>query len=339
MENEKQFNEPKLKYFKPVGKIILVMFLLFSLFLFISTIMIIIRTKPAKSVKMPDVVGQRFSDISNSLIRDGLKPDVRFRETFNVENGIVLKQHPESGTIIPEGNSVRLTVSRSGYLLELPDFVGKSLPAVRNTLRNLHSRGRNFTIATGVISYVPSEKTPENIIIAQSPKPGERITPDYRVNLLVSAGNVKDERYMPDVVNQSIDIAYDLLAAKKLNVTQEIVETWDKSLNGLVTEQYPAPKSPLANNASVRLKVAIYPVKGHPYYAYERIQYRIPASYSDGRFEAYVEDDGQKRICFSENMKGGEQINFVFHRSGKAKITIMRDKEILTVMGINVRDH
>ena len=339
MEKDQQFNEPKLKYLKPAGKIILVMFLLFSLFLFVSTIMIIIRTKPAKSVKMPDIVGQRFSDISNGLIRDGLKPDVRFHETFNVESGVVLKQHPESGTIIPEGNTVKLTVSRSGYLLELPNLVGKSLPVAKNSLRNLHYRGRNFTIVTGVISYVPSEKVPESIIIAQSPKSGERIAPDCRVNLLISAGDVKDERDMPDVVNQSIDIAYDLLAAKKLNVTQEIVETWDKSLNGLVTEQSPAPRAPLANNATVRLKVAIYPVEGHPYYAYEKIQYKIPASYSDGRFEAYIEDDAQKRICFSENMKGGQQINFVFHRSGKAKITIMRDKEILTVMGINVRDY
>ena len=339
MEKENQLNEPKLKYFKPISKIILIMFLLFSLFLFISTIMIVIRTKPAKSVKMPDVVGQRFTDICNSLVRDGLKPEVRFRETFNIENGVVLKQYPESGTVIPEGNIVKLTVSRSGYMLELPNLVGKSLSMAKNSLRNLHYYERNFSLATGVISYVPSEKMPEGVIIAQSPKPGERITPDYHVNLLVSAGAVKDERLMPDVVNQSIDIAYDLLAAKKLNVTQEIVETWDKSLNGLVIEQSQPPQSPLANNASVRLKVALYPVKGHPYYAYEKIQYTIPVSYSDGRFEAYIEDDGQKRVCFSENMKGGQQISFVFHRTGKAKITIMRDKEPLTVMGINVEDY
>jgi len=339
MEKENRLDEPRLKYFRPVSKIILVVFLLFSLFLFISTIMVIIRTKPAKSVKTPDVVGQRFSDISNSLIQDGLKPKVSFRETFNVENGIVLEQYPEGGAIIPEGNTVKLTVSRNGYTLEIPNLVGKSLPVAKNTLRNLHYRGRNFTIVTGVVSYVPSEKTPENIIIAQAPKPGERVNPDCRINLLVSAGTVEGERLMPNVVDQSIDIAYDLLAAKKVNVTHEIVETWDKSLNGLVVEQSQPPQSPLANNASVRLKVAVYPVKGHPYYAYEKIQYTIPASYSDGRFSAYVEDDGQKRICFSENMKGGQQINFVFHRTGKAKITIMRDKETLTVIGINVEDY
>ncbi|MCL1911173.1 MAG: PASTA domain-containing protein [Leptospirales bacterium] len=339
MERENRPDEPRLKYFGPISKIALIMFLLFSLFLFISTIMIIIRTKPAKSVKMPDLVGQRFSDVSNGLIRDGLKPEIRFRETFNVENGVVLKQYPESGAVIPEGNAVKLTVSRNGYMFEVPDLAGKSLPVAKNSLRNLHYHGRNFNIATGVVSYVPSEKIPENTVIAQSPKPGERISPDYRINLLVSAGTEADERRMPDVMNQSIDLAYDLLAAKKVNVTQEIVETWDKSLNGFVIGQSQPPQSPLANNASVRLKVALYPVKGHPYYAYEKIQYTIPASYSDGRFEAYVEDDGQKRICFSENMKGGQQINFVFHRIGKAKITITRDKETMTVMGINVEDY
>jgi beta-lactam-binding protein with PASTA domain len=339
MEKEnKQNDQPKFKYFRPVGKLALITFLLFTLFIFISTIMIIIRTKPDKSVKVPDIVGQQFNDVCNGLIRDGLKPEVNFHETFDIESGIILKQHPEGGTVIPGGNTLKLTVSRSGYILEVPNLIGKNLPIAKNSLRNLHSHGRNFIVATGVISYVPSEKTPENIVIAQSPRAGEQISPDRRVNLLVSAGQAKDERLMPDVTNQSIDIAYDLLAAKKLHVTQDIVETWDKALSGLVVEQSPAPNAPLANNATVKLKVALYQMKGHPYYAYEKIQYTIPTSFSDGLFEAFVEDDGQKRICFSENMKGGQQIVFAFHRTGKAKISIMRDKDVLSVIGVNVQD-
>ena len=333
-----QDSQPKLKYFRPISKIILIIFVMGSFFLFVSTIMLIILTKPEKEVKVPDVIGQQFSDIYNGLARTGIKAEVKFRETFDVEDGIIMEQYPESGTIIPEGNSLKLTISRSGYILEVPSLVGKSLPVAKNSLRNLHHRGRTFMISTGVVSYIPSDKTAENIVIAQSPVPGELVRPDRRMNLLISAGPATDDRIMPNLKDQSVDLAFDLLSAKKLRVTQTFIETWDKSASGLVVEQTPPAGSQLANNAVVSIKIAIYPMKGHPYYGYEKIDYTIPSSYTEGLFEALVEDDAQKRICFAFTQRGGQQISFAFHRTGKAKISILRDKAVVSVIGVSVED-
>lgn len=330
--------QPKLKYFRPISKIILIIFLMGSFFLFISSVMLILLTKPAKDVKIPDVVGQKFDDVYNGLTRAGIKSEIKFKETYNVESGVILSQNPESGTIIPEKNYLKLTVSRSGYILKVPDLVGKSLPIAKNSLRNAHYHGRTFILNTGVISYMPSEDIPANIVIAQSPASGEQIRPDRKINLLVSAGSEKDDRIMPDLKGQSVDIAFDLLSAKKLRVTQEFAETWDQAASGLVIEQTPTAGSALANNANVKIKVALYPTKGHPYYAYERIQYTIPTSYTEGLFEAFVEDDAQKRISFAGVLRGGQQMTFAFHRTGKAKISIMRDKKVINTIGINVDD-
>lgn len=338
MENESKQNKPALKYLKFFGRIILILFIGLSLYLFVSSIMMAVLTKSAKDVKVADVTGQQFADVYNSLVRKGLKPELIFHDTFDVESGVVIKQHPEAGTIVPEGDPIKLTVSRSGYFIEVPNLVGKSLPVAKNSLSNLHYHGRTFAVGTGAVSFVPSDKTAENIVIAQSPKAGEKITPEQIVCLLVSAGQAADTRLMPNVKDQTIDLAFDLLSAKKLNVIQETADTWDKTKSGVIIEQTPAAGAAVAVGAVVRLKVALYPLHGHPYYAYEKFNYTIPANQSEGLYEAQVEDETSKRICFAATMGGGGQINFVYHRTGKAKISILKDKTVLSVIGVNVEN-
>lgn len=329
--------KPALRYFKFLGRILLIFFIGLSLYLFVSTLMMIILTKSAKDVKMPDVAGQQFTDVYNGLMRKGLKPELIFRDTFDVESGTVLKQYPEAGAIVPEGDAVKLTVSRSGYFIEMPDLVGKSLPVVKNNLNNLHYHGRNFSMGTGVISYIPSGKA-ENTVIAQSPKAGETVTPERKINLLISVGETRGNKNMPDIKGQSVDLAFDLLSAMQLNVVQETVETWEKGKSGTVLTQTPEAGKAIASNGTVRLKIALYPLHGHPYYAYEKLNYTIPASYSEGFFEALVEDEAAKRICFSGNMKASELMTFVYHRTGNAKISILRDKSVISVIGVNVEN-
>ena len=68
MEKEKSSSsEPKFRYLNTFGKIGLIFFTGFSLFILVSTIMIIILTKPKNEVRVPDVVGKRFNDAYNSL--------------------------------------------------------------------------------------------------------------------------------------------------------------------------------------------------------------------------------------------------------------------------------
>jgi beta-lactam-binding protein with PASTA domain len=340
MEKEKSSSsEPKFRYLNTFGKIGLIFFTGFSLFILVSTIMIIILTKPKNEVRVPDVVGKRFNDAYNSLVSKGLRPEIKFHDVSDIQSGLILNQYPEAGDVVPEDNTLKLTVSRSGYSLDVPNLVGKNLMVAQNSLKNLHYHGKTFSIITGVVSYIPSDKTAENIVIGQSPKAGEKITPDQKMNLLVSSGARKDAGVtMPDVKGQSIDLCYDLLAAKGLMIRQEIVETMDKTLTGTVLEQNPAANSPIAPGSEVILRVALYQMKEHPYHAYERIIYTIPSDQKEGLYEALVEDDMFRRICFSRKMKGGEQITFVFQRNGKARISILREKEVIGRIGVSVED-
>ncbi len=331
--------EMKFKYFRPMGKLALIFFLGFTLYIFMSTMILIFLTESSRDVKVPELVGKRYIEVSNSLIRKGFQPNIKFEEVYDLEDGIILSQHPDSGEVVGEGSNLRLVVSRSKFYIDVPNLTGAQLPIAINKLKNLHYQDKTVSISTGVISYVPSDKTAENVVIAQSPRGGEKVSPDMKVNLLVSSGSEKkDDKRMPSVVDQSIDLCYDLLLSKGLKIKEEIVNTSDKSKSGIVFSQSIAPNSKIADGATVNIKVYWYSMKEHPYSAYETVDFTIPSGSGSGHYEALVEDNSSKRVRFSEDLKDGSKIRFIFNRTGNAKITISKDKKNIRVMSINAND-
>jgi beta-lactam-binding protein with PASTA domain len=79
-----------------------------SFYLFVSTITLLLLTKPDREVKVPDVVGKQFVDVCNGLVRKGLKPEVRFHDVYDITGGTILNQYPEAGEIVYEGGTLKL---------------------------------------------------------------------------------------------------------------------------------------------------------------------------------------------------------------------------------------
>lgn len=310
-------------------RVFLMLFLYFNLFVFASTIMIIIRTRPAGNITVPDVEGRKFSFVYNLIERNSLKPELKFEDVRDVEDGIILSQDPESGKVVPKNTRIILVVSRNELEIDTPSLIGSALSTAKTKLLNLHSGERTVSLLTGVVTYIPSDK-PEGIIIDQNPKPGESVSPDRRVNLLVSAGTVSDGK-MPDVKGQSIDLAFDLVLSKGCGIEQEIVKTDSIDESGKILDQSVAPGEIVAQGQTVKFKIAYYPLKEHLYDAYEQMEYEVKAG-AKSLVEAFVEDDGGKRLCYSSYVDGNAKINFVFARRGNARISILKDKKLVTVL-------
>ncbi len=319
-------------------KVLLALFVGFSLYMLISAIVVVVLTRPEKQVRVPNVVGRQFIDVYNSISRKGLRPEIRFYDVYDIDNGLVLEQYPESGNIVSDGSTVRLLVSRSSLKMEAPNLVGIELPFALNKLKNMHIHDKTITINPGVISYLPSDKTAGNIIIAQDPKPGERITPERKINLLVSTGKTGVDAKMPDCQGQSINLAYDLLMAHNVEISEEIVKTGLQDKSGIIVSQSPRPGTAISKGQTVKVKVLYYPLKNHPYRAFEKIDYTIPPDEEEGLYEAYVEDSQSKRLRFSRTMKPGSVISFVFHRTGNSRVTLLRDKKQVKVFTVNVEE-
>lgn len=337
-EGKKGERDLRFNYFRTFGRIAFILFIGLSVYFLISTLVIIFLTKPVKEVKVPYVVGKQFVEVYNSLVRQGLKPEIRFLDVYDLENGVILNQYPKGGVIVSEGDRIKLMVSRSSLFIDVPNLVGIELPFAINKLKNLHVHKRAISIGAGIISYIPSDKSADNIVIDQNPKPGERITPDRKVNLLVSSGQIEADDTMVGVVNQSIDLCFDLLLAKGLVIVEEIVQVSDKAKSGIVLSQSPSKGAHLKKGDAVRLRVGYYPLREHPYLAYEKISHTIPAKEKSGLYEAAIDDDSSKRVRFSRKMKPGSRMEFIFHRTGNAKVSILCDKRVIEIIKIDVDD-
>jgi beta-lactam-binding protein with PASTA domain len=327
--------EVRYTYFKSVGRIALIFFVGFTFFFFISSIVLLFLTKPDKEVKVPGVVGKQFNEVYNTLMRKGLKPEIKFQDIYEVDNGTILEQNPEAGEIVYEGRRMTLVVSRSKLVLDVPNLVGMELPFALNKLKNLHMHDRTLTIGAGVISYVPSEKNADNIVIDQIPRSGDKIMPDRRINLLVSAGRTEGDMKMPDVTGQSINLCIDLLLSKGLYIDQEVVDTGQPDRSGTIEVQIPAKGAEIIRGDTARLKIAHYKRKEREYNAFERVEFVVPKSAKTGLLEAYVEDNATKRIAFSKPMEAGQKMDFVFFRSGDSRVSIVQDKKVLKVIRID----
>lgn len=333
--NNNNNDEVKFTYFKPVKRLALIFFAGFSVYLFISTMMLIFLTKSSPEVKIPDVIGKRFVDVSNSLTRKGFRTDLKFVDVYDIADGVILNQYPESGRIALEESKITLTVSRSKFFIDVPNLVGSQLPIAINKLRNLHYQDKSVSINPGVISYIPSDKTASNIVIDQSPKAGTKISPEVKINFLVSSGPTGADKNMPDVTGQSVDLCYDLLLAKGVIVNQEVVKTDDINKSGLINTQSIPAGTLLKDGDTVTLSVNYYTLTEHPFTSYELIEYIIPSDQPQGLYEAYIEDNHSKRIRFSAPSGANQKIRFIFQRVGNAKIYINRDKKNIRVLSIN----
>ena len=152
--------EYEFKYFGPLKRLVLIFFLAFMLFLFFATLILILLTKSTKELKVPDLLGRRFVEVSNSLTNRGFRTNLKFADVYDLEDGIILNQSPESGRIVEENSKITLTISRSKFFVNVPNLTGSMLPMAINKLKN------DFDIVVLGHLHIPiSENTPDGLYL------------------------------------------------------------------------------------------------------------------------------------------------------------------------------
>ncbi len=332
-------SENKLFSVKSILRISTIIIIGLSVYLFISAIVIVFLTKPDKEVVVPNVIGKQFMNVYNSLIRKELKPELKFINTHDLDNGVILNQYPESGVIVNEGSKINILVARGSNNITVPNLIGLKLPFAINKLKNIHIDKRSYTLSVGAISYIPSDKIKDSIIIDHSPGGDEEVTPDRKINLLVSAGKISPGMKMPRVTGQYIDLCFDLLLAKGVYIYEKVEITDKKWKSGVIKAQKPGPGESIFKQQTVKLEVYYYQRKEHPYISYERVTYQIPSDEEKGLYEVIIEDNRARRTRYSRIVKPNRKIDLVFKRKGNAKISITKNKEIIEKYSIDIDNY
>lgn len=135
-------------------------------------------------VRVPDLIGKTQREAGLSLEEFGLKlGEIALDTNDQYPEGVVIKQSPRRDTQIEQGASVSITinVNNSDDLVQVPNFIGRTLTEVRAELMLL---GLVYNQATPT----PSNVYAEGVVVDQRPVPYDKVSPGTAMNFIVSSG-------------------------------------------------------------------------------------------------------------------------------------------------------
>jgi eukaryotic-like serine/threonine-protein kinase len=213
---------------------------------------------------VPSVIGLTEQEARDVLAREGFEAEVEEEESDEPDNTVVA-QEPEPGTLLEEGGTVTLTVSRGPpetetetetvvetetaeeETSEVPDVVGED-----------HIDAGDAVADAGFLPETYPVESPEEAgtVVAQNPDAGTELREGQRVRLNVSLGEgERQEAEIPDVTGP--DAQDGLETCRDAGFTCRIVERDAPSQEevGEVIDQQPAAGSTARQLTQITLYV------------------------------------------------------------------------------------
>ena len=134
------------------------------------------------NVKVPSVLNMEIDAAQKTLHQSGLKIEVVKEPLFREgDRFFVVNQNPAAGTEIKKNRTVKVEIRETEIAAQIPDLIGKTLPEAEALLSE-----NGFQV--GDIAYSMHHQFEQGKIIAQTPRPGDRIQENGAINILVSKG-------------------------------------------------------------------------------------------------------------------------------------------------------
>lgn len=206
-------------------------------------------TGPA-TVTVPNVLNMDQAEAELTLTELGLVADLNFEENVNFAPGLVFEQVPGEGEEVGVGNTVRLTIATDAKTVLLIDVTQFD---VDEATRRLNDIGL-------AVDYKreSSDDVPEGIVISMLPTPGQQVTEDTLVTLVISLGPAEVE--VPDVKGRTVPEATNILGQAKLPNPQIVLEASNDVEKGLVIRTDPEAGVAVPVSRTILLVVSDGPV-------------------------------------------------------------------------------
>ncbi len=203
-------------------------------------------TGPSKFT-VPNLRGKTVAEATISLTNNSLLLGTQDAQNDdNVPAGQIIGQDPAAGELLDKNQKVNVVVSLGKQQVEVPDLV--NLTSVEAATGQLT---RSQLVLGKVVPKTSSR--PEGTVLAQNPKPGQKIDIGSSVDITVSSGKVA----IPDVVGQSLIQAQNILmdSGFKVNFIQSIDDT--VAIN-TVLAQTPSAGTLSVKGYTVQLTISIH---------------------------------------------------------------------------------
>jgi beta-lactam-binding protein with PASTA domain len=211
-----------------------------------DSIVVIDVSSGRPEVTVPSVVGQSVADAVAELGRVGLTAQVV--EVFSDRDaGTVTAQRPGAGTVVVEGTSVRINVSKGAKPIVVPSVTNIPYDQAAAELQAAGFVPARVDVASDL---------PAGIVVSQSPAGNTESSRGTTVTLSVSTG--PQTAAVPDVTGLEVGIARATLLDDGFRVRTILEDTDDPLSDGIVLSQSPAGESQAKPGSIVTLYVGRY---------------------------------------------------------------------------------
>lgn len=231
-----------------VGRTLLLVFILGAV-AFLSAITAIRFAIQGREVDVPAVVGMKAGDAQTKLSSLGLRFLIADRVYSDLPVDYVVRQSPPPGTRVKVPQRAHVVLSLGPRKTPIPLLEGRSLRVARIEILRA-------SLQIGTVSSTHLPHGEPDLVVRQSPPPGEKGTGSPRVNLLVSLGPAPESYVMPDYVGMQASEAQRQITAAGLRLARITFVPSAGATHGVVVQQIPARGSRIPAGTHIELQVA-----------------------------------------------------------------------------------
>jgi serine/threonine-protein kinase len=196
---------------------------------------------------IPDVQDLPLKVALRQLRKKGFVPDINQKPSDTVRKGLVVSTTPAGGTVLAQGERVRVDVSSGVAQFAAPNVLGLGSDAA---VRALEDKG-----LVPVVNDLESDQ-PEGKVFQQDPVAGTKVAAGDRVTITVSKGPATVA--VPDVVGLTRGDARGELQTAGFKVQVKTRESQDPADDDIVLDQRPGHGTQLKKGRTVVIYVGQY---------------------------------------------------------------------------------
>ncbi len=146
-----------------------------------GSVVIITVSAGTQGIEIPEVLGYTYDEAVSKLTALKFYVNKSMANSDTVEEGIVINQVPETGTKVPEGSVITLTVSLGKGKVRVPQLIGET--ELDGTVMAIEAK-----LQVGSVAYVYDSDIAEGQICYQSYPAGSYVDPGLALDIKVSLG-------------------------------------------------------------------------------------------------------------------------------------------------------
>lgn len=204
-------------------------------------------------VEMIAVVGEKVDDVKASLLKMELTPEIKYRESADQEQGIVIESSVKPGDMVAKGSNVILTVSAGVEGIEVPKVIGVS---EAEAVAALEQKGFTVSKTQEFDQYIKAGN-----VLSQSPEEGDMVPSGTTITICISKGPENTKVQVPDVMGKDEEEAMALLVEAGLQINVSEVNYADPAYTGLVCYQSYSVGSYVEAGTVVDVSISLGPVQ------------------------------------------------------------------------------